>query len=387
MEKELELSNYNISRKTGFLPEQSTQILQDDYFCDWEKAAQNVPQLIRDQCLVRAISQLPEREFSEKTLHTESEWQRAYVIVSFLAQAYISEMKSISGVAAINLHKKLAIPWQNTAEYIGVPPVATYAAVVLYNYVLKDPNGTINPNNLHSAVSFTGSQDESWFYMVHVLEELAAAPGLEAITEAYKAIKSNDKEALGKNLKVVTESIHTMKVTLAKMYDHCTPNYFYFTLRPFLSLPDNGVIYDEVSPDIKNYRSGSGAQDSAIPAFSIFLGIKHGQEEQEMLDDFKIYMPAKHREFLNILSQQPSVRDYVQESNDAELIRCFEDAVGALETFRSEHIKLVSSYIISAKQRHGVETTEEDKGTGGAPIIRFLKNLRDNTNTKDDVHK
>lgn len=74
-------------------------------------------------------------------------------------------------------------------------------------------------------------------------------------------------------------------------------------------------------------------------------------------------MPAKHREFLNTLAKQPSVRSYVQESGDIELIKCYDKAVKALELFRSEHIKLVTSYIINAKWCHGEETTEKDMGT------------------------
>ena len=379
----MESENFDVSKKTGFLPQEPIQKL-GDYFSEWEKAAQSLPQLIHDNCLKETIVALPEKEFNAKTLNTEGEWRWAYVIVSFLAQAYIYISGDRTGSAVV-LPSKLAIPWHTVAKHIGVPPVATYAAVVLYNYTLKDPSRTVDADNLQAALTFTGSSKESWFFMVHVLEETAAAPGLEAIVTAYKALSSKDNEALGRSLQTIAESLHLMKTTLAKMYDHCTPEFFYNELRPFLCFPASGILYSGVSSEVKRYRSGSAAQDSAIPAFNIFLGTKHESEEQEILDDFKLYMPAKHREFLVTLGQQPSVSYYVQESGDAELIRSYDEAVDALASFRSRHISLVTSYIINVKQRQGEESSEEDKGTGGTPFMRFLKKVRDNTKFHKEI--
>ena len=372
----MELKHFDVSPNTGFLPEQPSHPL-GDYFSEWEKAVQSLPQLIADKVVIEHITRLQEKEFSDNTLKCEREWQRAYTILSYLAQAYLYESKHSPG-SAITLPSKLSIPWQKTAEHVGLPPVASYAAVVLHNYTVMDPTKPFTAENLKAAVTFTGSEEESWFVVVHALEEIAAAPGLEAITTACNARSSCDNKTLGSSLMIIEETLQKMITTLGFM-QNCTPEFFYWKLRPFLGFPECGVIYSGVSPEICHYRSGSGAQDSAIPAFSIFLGIKHGKEEHETLGDLTLYMPAKHREFLNALAKQPSVRSYVQESGDTELINCYGKAVKALESFRSEHIKLVTSYIINAKQCHGQETTEEDKGTGGTPFMRFLKNVRDNT--------
>ena len=164
------------------------------------------------------------------------------------------------------------------------------------------------------------------------------------------------------------------------MYDRCTPKFFYNTLRLFLSFSEGGVIYGELT-EVKHYRSGSGAQDSAIPAFSLFLGIKHepGSEEENTLNDFEAYMPAIHREFLKAIRRKASVRSYVLESGNAELIKSYYEAVSALASFRTEHIKLVTSYIVNVKQNQGEKLSEEDRGTGGTPFMQFLKNVRDNS--------
>ena len=63
------------------------------------------------------------------------------------------------------------------------------------------------------------------------------------------------------------------------------------------------MIYEGISSDVKKYHSGSGVQDTAIPAFNKFLGIEPTPDEQKTLDDFENYMPAKHREFLQFLKK------------------------------------------------------------------------------------
>ena len=381
----MELEKFKISNETGFLPEKPSQTLLGDYFSEWESVAQRIPQLIACKGLREEVNKnLPEKEFSTTTLTTEEQWQRAYTIITFLAQAYLreegSEGSESPGSGPILLPKKLAEPWCTTAEHIGVPPVATYASLVLYNYTLRNPMEFATADNLEAALSFTGNSEESWFFMVHVLEEIIAAQGLEAMTRAYKALSSKDTVMLEKCLKMIAETLHSMKKTLTQMYDRCTPEFFYNTLRPFLSFPEGGIIYGE-STEVKHYRSGSGAQDSAIPAFSLFLGIKHepGSEEENTLNDFEAYMPAKHRDFLKAIRREASVRSYVLESGNAELIKSYYEAVSALASFRTEHIKLVTSYIVNVKQNQGEKLSEEDRGTGGTPFMRFLKNVRDNS--------
>ena len=377
----MELEKFEISKKTGFLSKMPSQTLPDlDNFGKWESAAQRIPQLIACKGLRKEVNEeLPEIDFSDITLHTEEQWQRAYIVTTFLAQAYLWEepqgSDSLSG--PITLPKKLADPWCATANHIGVPPVATYAALVLYNYSLRNPSMEFaSADNLQAALYFTeNTSEESWFFMVHALEESIAAEGLEAITEAYKAMSSNDTGKLEKCFETITKVLHDMKENLKKMKENCHPKFFYNTLRPFLGFPERGVIYGE-SSEVKHYRSGSGAQDTAIPAFNLFLGIKHDSEEEDILEDFEVYMPAKHHEFLKAIRKEASVRSYVLESGNNELKSNFHKAVGALASFRAEHIQLVTSYIINVKEG---DVSEEDRGTGGTPFMRFLKKVKDNT--------
>ena len=375
----MDLNDYDISLKTGFAPERVSRKLPGDYFTEWEEAARRLPQWTQEMRVRESVDELPDREFTTTTLGTdEADWRWAYVVVSFLAQAYISEDTNRDSV--LRLPPKLSIPWQATSSHIGVLPAATYAAIVMYNYILKDPSKPIASENLQAALTFTGTGEESWFYMIHILEEVEAAPGLQAIMKGYKAMASNDNKCLATCLETITKSLRNMRSILKKMYEHCDPSFFYNKIRPFLSFPEGGLIYSGVSSEVQQYCSVSGAQDTAIPAFSIFLGARHESTEQQLVDKFKLYMPTKHRRFLQFLREQTaSLHEYVEECGDDELLMRYDEAVDSLVLFRSGHISLVTSYIINVKRRQGEGVSDRDKGTGGTPFMAFLKKVRDNT--------
>ena len=373
----IELSDFGISKKTGFVPEKPVPKIAGLYFSKWEYIAEHLPELLKRKKLRAAVDELPETEFSSNTLHSDNEWRRAYAILSFISQAYIWEGGESGAIT--ELPAKIAVPWHATSQYIGVPPAATYAATIFFNYSMKVAANGLDSSNLKAALTFTGTEDESWFYMIHVLSEFAAVPGLVAIESGLKAMASNDDEKLMKNLRSMHESIIAMKNTLTRMYEQSDPKFYYNTLRYFFGCPEGGLIFSGVSDERKTYRGGSGAQDTAIPAFGVFLGIKHNEKERALLEDFKKYMPPKHREFLEVLSRQPSVRDYVLKSANTELLKRYNEVVDALVSFRSEHRILVTRFIINMKQSKGEKVTETVKGMGGTSFMIFLKKLKDET--------
>lgn len=375
--EQIKLSDYDISYLTGFVPERPVPNISSCYFEKWEKVAQDLPQLLKKRALRKTVDELPETEFSSKTLHTEDEWRRAYSILSFISQAYVWEGGETNAIA--DLPAKIAIPWQATSQHIGVPPAATFAATIFFNYRLKVPSDGLKAENLEAALTFTGMEDESWFYMIHVLSEFAAVPGLRAIEAGLKALASSDDKGLQCSLEAIGESIMTMKKTLTRMYEQSDPKFYYNTLRYFFGCPEGGLLFTGVSTERKTYRGGSGAQDTAVPAFGVFLGIKHSEKEIELLEDFKKYMPPKHREFLAVLKEQPSVREYVQNSRNSELLKCYNEVVDALVSFRSEHRILVTRFIVNMKHRNGEKVTESVKGMGGTSFMIFLKNLKEDT--------
>ena len=57
-------------------------------------------------------------------------------------------------------------------------------------------------------------------------------------------------------------------------------------------------------------------------AFEVFLGGKHTGSDAEFLQTMRHYMPAKHRDFLEVLTHQPSMREYVKQSKDTIKLHC-----------------------------------------------------------------
>lgn len=82
-----DLSKFAVTNN-AFLPEQSLPtILSDAYYEPWEIIAQHLPDLIQDNRIRDAITQLP--ILSTDRLKSEAEWRRAYVMLAYLTHAYV----------------------------------------------------------------------------------------------------------------------------------------------------------------------------------------------------------------------------------------------------------------------------------------------------------
>lgn len=72
----------------GFLPAKAPlQRLPHELYAPWERLAHNIPGLIKNTTLRHEIKALD--ILSTDSLRCDTEWRRAYVILAFLAQAYI----------------------------------------------------------------------------------------------------------------------------------------------------------------------------------------------------------------------------------------------------------------------------------------------------------
>ena len=81
------LSQYRIS-KNGFLPaEPPLSRLPHHHYQPWEYIIEELPFLVEKQLIRAKVDQLPVLETTY--LSSEAEWQRAYSILSVIAQGYI----------------------------------------------------------------------------------------------------------------------------------------------------------------------------------------------------------------------------------------------------------------------------------------------------------
>lgn len=311
--------------------------------------------------------------------------------------------------------------------------MATYAGVALWNFKpLFDDEPIDNLENLSTLLTFTGSLDESWFYLVSVAIEARGAPIIPLMLNAFEAVRRGDSRSVTAALQSFAERLDDLGSLLLRMYDNCDPHVFYHRIRPFLAgsknmeeagLP-NGVKFDDgtgTQPFVQ-YSGGSNAQSSIIQFFDLALGIEHRPTGQKLGDasnvvgsgppppsnnfikDMRRYMPGPHRRFLEHVASVANIRSYVDANrSDTGLCVAFDACLAMLRALRDKHIQMVSRYIIvkSRESRSDARSVsprqtrpqrvnlangarkEDDgakkqlRGTGGTALISFLKQARD----------
>ncbi|KAF1364850.1 Indoleamine 2,3-dioxygenase [Lizonia empirigonia] len=399
------LPSYGISKK-GFLPAQAPLTrLPNDYYQPWEAVIEVLPALIEAQQIRQRVDELPILDTS--FLKTEAEWQRAYSMLAVIAQGYIWQGPEPSE----RLPPAISIPFLKVAERLEVHPVATYAALNLWNWRPLEKGANITqPDNLVALHTATGSDDESWFLIISNAMEARAGPLLHIMLAAMEAVEYDDVPAIVSGLKYFSESMKDISRLLERMDERCNPQKFYYTIRPLLAgsmnmeeagLP-NGVFYDEGNGkgQWRKYRGGSNGQSSLLQFFDAALSVNHtrcGNFHAEMRN----YMPGPHKRFLDKIESIANIRRYVDShQDDVELLEAYNEAVTALSRFRDVHIALVTRYIIiparqgrpahfasrkdiasmTTKMASEKPSTQELVGTGGTKLIPFLRTSRDETN-------
>lgn len=421
--------DYDVSPLTGFLPETlPLKSFPDSYYEPWEAIIENLPSLILTRKVRTFVDRMP--LLTTDRLKTEAEWQRAASILAFIAHGYVwagDEPRD-------HIPKQLAEPWLSACAHFDLPPICSYAGVCLWNHKTIYP---VDPkewdlDNLATLHTFTGSIDESWFYLVSTVIERQGAPCLATGINAIRGCRDDKPEVVVENLQKLAEAIDSLTTTLMRMFEMCDPHTFYFRLRPYLAgwknmadagLP-NGVRYGDET-EYRQIAGGSNAQSSLIQALDIILNVEHhptghrSKNKQNLptaedakkkpsssmnnnfLHEMRLYMPIKHRKFLEDLMQVAEIRDYVLANGEREpeLVLSYDACLAMLRNFRDKHIQIVSRYIViqsreAQKQKAAGENLTKreglagagasdkkkvERGTGGTALIPFLKQARDET--------
>ncbi|KAI9701320.1 MAG: hypothetical protein M1820_006542 [Bogoriella megaspora] len=363
-------SDYDVSPLHGFLPSGlPLERIPDTYYNKWEAIVQNLQGLILSRRLRGVVDALP--VLSTDYLQTEPEWRRAYSILGFIAHAYIWGGDSPSE----RVPPSISIPFRSSCDHLELPTVATYAGLCLWNWKpLFDDEPIDNLENLSTLQTFTGSIDESWFYLVSVAIEARGAPIIPLMLQAIAAVRRNDARMVTECLRSFAERLDELGSLLQRMYDSCDPHVFYHRIRPFLAGSKNmaeaglphGVIFDDGTGEPQDYvqfSGGSNAQSSIIQFFDLILGIEHGPQgasqssasgpssppapSNNFIHDMRRYMPGRHARFLEHVSSVANIRPFVKSrSNDRALTTAFDACLAMLRAFRDIHIQMVSRYII-----------------------------------------
>ncbi|KAH1370775.1 hypothetical protein KXV74_007096 [Aspergillus fumigatus] len=422
------LADYGVSPDHGFLPpEPPLEALPDPYYAKWEWIASNLQSLLHSGRIRDVVNCLP--ILQTRYLHSEDEWRRAYVVLTFMLHGYVWGGKTPEE----RIPPQLTIPLLEVCDHLELPPVATYAAVCLWNYKPIFPDEPpYDLDNLACINTLTGSLDERWFYLVSVGIEARGAPAIPLVLQAISAARTGNSRVVTECLQSIAEILDQIGVLLERMYEHCDPYVFYHRIRPYLAgsknmadagLP-NGLLYDDGSeePEYRQYGGGSNAQSSLIQFFDIALGIEHrptgetrpastpsedkkegvtGAPRHGFIQEMRTYMPGPHRRFLEHVSAVANIREYVEaRRSDKALCLAYDACLAMLRAMRDKHIQMVSRYIIIPARDARNRTPETSnarrpsitmnlanvrpgskklRGTGGTALIPFLKQARDET--------
>jgi indoleamine 2,3-dioxygenase len=286
-------------------------------------------------------------------------------------------------------------------------------------------------DNLATHMTFTGSLDESWFYLVSVAIEARAGPIVPLMLEAIAAARRNDTNTVVEALRSFAERLDELGALLERMYESCDPHVFYHRIRPFLAGSKNmadaglpsGVMFDDGtgSQPYVQFSGGSNAQSSIVQFFDVVLGVEHrptGERRSDtpasdsgavqspphgFIQDMRRYMPGPHRRFLERMQEVANIRAFVNSNRkNRALTTAYDASLAMLRSLRDKHIQLVSRYIIiksresrsdsrslspqhAKSQRVNLANTlartgsRKLRGTGGTALIPFLKQARDET--------
>ncbi|CEP11056.1 hypothetical protein [Parasitella parasitica] len=296
------LDEYDISVKTGFLPPTPPlRRLSDPYFAPWEDMMDDFNGLLLAGKLREKVHKMPLLDYSK--LQLVEEYRRAFLILCMVSHSYVWGKHEATSET---LPSNLAIPWTGIADHLGLCPVVCHAAVVLWNYRLLDKDGPIDLGNMAALATYSGSLDESWFYLITTAIESSGAPCLSQITSAIDNIEQGKYSELKQNLETICSALASMNDDLKRMYEKCDPYVFYWKIRPYLAGWENmaeaglplGLIYEGVDSlwnaqtdeyadmshldeaerllnQYRRYAGGSAAQSSLIAALDVAFGVEH----------------------------------------------------------------------------------------------------------------
>ncbi|KAF2774153.1 Indoleamine 2,3-dioxygenase [Teratosphaeria nubilosa] len=425
--------DYDVSSTNGFLSATPPLESLPQFYQPWEYIVKNLQGLILSKRLHEVVDRLP--ILATDKLLDEAEWKRAYSVLAFIAHAYIwGGEKPMEWVPP-----PVTVPFLQTCKHLELPPVATYAGLVLWNWKPIFSSENIDTlANLDMIDTFTGSLDEKWFYIISVAIEARGAGIIPLMLHAMQAAKRDDRAAVTDCLRSFAERLDELGAMLVRMYDNCDPHVFYHRLRPFLAgsknmadagLP-NGVVFDDGGPINKQryvqFSGGSNAQSSLIQFFDMALSVQHRPTgdsapteaeveankkkapQENFIHEMRRYMPGPHARFLADVEKIANIRAFVEQNKwDRSLAIAFDACLAMLSAFRDKHIQIVSRYII-IKSREAKAAKPESKktdemelpvrpksaagtkaepekarkdlrGTGGTSLIPFLRQARDET--------
>ncbi|MBV8135721.1 MAG: hypothetical protein JO121_08820 [Deltaproteobacteria bacterium] len=363
-------------RSRGFLPEHDPlrRFPDDCEFSGLDEIGRDLPSLLQDHAFRRYARSLEIPLWPEGTVQANNlpQLQLYYLRVGFLASAYINQVgEEPSRVLPANL----AVPLCRACQLLNRPPILSYDGYALYNWKRFQPNQPITLGNIDTIQNFVHLYDEHWFILVHVEIEATAARILDAVAATQAALDANASSLVDDAVEKIAGAVNDQVRVLRRIPEKMSPALYYKTFRPYIrffedveyeaEVPGGRVAAGSAARLRMNFRGETGAQSSIMPLLVAFMKIPHRPSMlTNHLIDMRNYMPAEHRRLLETVESMPAVRTFASKQN-------YNAVLDAMAEFRSVHYGWAQEYIN--------RWTDDPRGTGGTPYMKWLKQLIDET--------
>ena len=392
----------------GFLGEENNCTLPDKYYLTFGEIINNLhePDGLKFRQLVH---NLPEKsqEFYINFVEdkTDDQIKKIYNDFTFICQKYIWCCGQEEGKLVTSIPYSIGLIWYYCGIHRVVRPVSTYDALILNNWKYKDKTKPMTLENLDVIHSITGTEDEIWFYKIHIMVEYIGRKFVNDIINP-EIIFETDESSI-KFLDDVNTMINDCIKTISKMKNGCKPDVFWNIIRIYLSGFDNKKLFPnglniQGTNIYLKHKGGSGASSPLIQAIDSFFEVNHEMNKSytfrawneinrlfwmkhkspdgsELLKDMREYMSFKHRLYLkDIRNSEFSIRKYINDKKYDCLTDKYNKCLDTLCSFRTCHVKLVRNYIINYldmidKEKKNGGTSQLDKnnpmGKGGTSSL------------------
>jgi indoleamine 2,3-dioxygenase len=149
---------------------------------------------------------------------------------TFAASAYLLEPCDIAAregkeaLGRTRLPASLAVPLTKVSTKIGAKPFMEYAqSYSLYNYQRKDSSKGLDYPNLDLIRTFSGSQSEHGFILIHVAMVAHSGGQVKHTAEALEALRRHDRPAFNASLKGLLGSLRSINRVMDTMWNHSYP--------------------------------------------------------------------------------------------------------------------------------------------------------------------
>lgn len=403
---------FNVSPAHGFMPTKRPLIRLPERYKELQELMDAVPYhcrkdsvtnkyvdepglLATPNAIEEAVKKLPnflEQVSQETDTFVIAALYRNYV---FLTSSYLLEPSNHHfvrtgdyGVARQVLPANIAQPLCKVSEILDVYPWLDYHyAYSLGNWVVRDDNKPFTWDNMDMATCFSGRRDEHGFIMVHA-DINQHSPGLiGSIHETLSGMDGRSMPTVASGLKNAFVAMTKLNARRKTMWTASNPTR-YNDFRVFImgshsnpKIFGEGVVYEGVSDEKRQYRGESGAQDDVVPTMDCFTGVVDFYPVNDLtkyLIDLRTYRPKVIQRFLNdlrkrctnMVSQVAHMTANWMTGSDLkdslDSLVWLASCIDQIHEFRHGHWMFVQRYIMA--------NTKYEMASGGTPITTWIPN-------------